>query len=53
MAGYQKGKGIEDFGNFTEGFCFKLNLEFPQTQVYVICASDSVKINLKFYLINQ
>jgi len=24
-SGFPQGKGIEDFGNFAEGFCFKLN----------------------------
>ena len=42
MAGFPKGKGIEDFGNFAEGNCFKLNQTFPQKQVYVLCAADQV-----------
>jgi hypothetical protein len=44
MDGFQKGKGIEDFGNFNEGFCFKLNLIRPTEQIFVICTSDIVKI---------
>lgn len=43
MAGFQKGKGIEDFGNFAEGFCFRLNQTFPQDKIFVICAQDQVR----------
>lgn len=43
--GFPKGKGIEDFGNFAEGFCFRLNQTFPTTQVFVICAQDQVNKN--------
>ena len=42
MQTFPKGKGIEDFGNFDEGYCFRLNINHPMTQVYVICASDNV-----------
>jgi hypothetical protein len=47
MNGFPKGKGIEDFGDFKEGFCFKLNQVHPITQVFVICASDQ-KTKLDF-----
>ncbi len=40
--GFPKGNGIEDFGNFSEGFCFKLNM-LPQTlETYVICCENRV-----------
>ena len=45
MSGFPPGKGIENFGNFNEGFCFKLNQSFPMRQVFVVCASDQVNIN--------
>lgn len=45
--GFPKGKGIEDFGNFNEGFCFRLNIEKPAPKIYVICAKDLVRI-IKF-----
>jgi hypothetical protein len=47
VGGFPKGKGIEDFGHFNEGYCFKLNVEFPQNQIYVICADDVVSIIFK------
>lgn len=53
MNGYPKGKGIEDFGNFNEGFCFKLNQTFPLRQIFVICAADMVnKFILLFILLS-
>lgn len=56
MAGFPKGKGIEDFGNFgNDQYCFKLNQTHPQTQTFIICAADQVKIkkiNLLFFLEN-
>ena len=42
MGGFPKGGGIEDFGNFSEGFCFKLNTIFPRAEVYVMCCKDAV-----------
>ena len=42
MNTFPKGKGIEDFGNFDDGYCFRLNQIHPIRQVYVICASDQV-----------
>jgi hypothetical protein len=36
--------GIIDFGNFTEGFCFKLNTLYKQT--YILCA-DSLEEKLR------
>ena len=42
MSGFPRGNGIEDFGNFSEGFCFKLNQSFPLTQTFVICSADQV-----------
>ena len=42
MDGFQKGKGIEDFGNFNEGFCFKLNLIRPTEQIFVICTNVGI-----------
>merc|ERR1711957_75332 len=51
MQTFPKGKGIEDFGNFDEGYCFRLNQIHPITQVYVICASDQeTKINFMQYM---
>jgi len=48
MGGFPKGSGMEDFGNFSEGFCFKLNTIFPQPEIYVVCCQDAVNINYKF-----
>lgn len=44
MGGFPKGGGIEDFGNFSEGFCFKLNTVFPKADTYVICCQDAVRL---------
>jgi hypothetical protein len=41
---FPKGSGIEDFGNFSEGYCFKLNLNLSPGETYVICSEDSVYI---------
>jgi hypothetical protein len=46
--GFPKGQGIEDFGNFPEGFCFKLNKSLSNSpsqisQIYVICTDNLVK----------
>lgn len=52
MNPFPKGKGIEDFGDFAEGYCFRLNQVFPLRQVFVICAADQVKyLYRKIYLI--
>ena len=32
--------GVEDEGNFKEGFCFKLSLILDGKKQYVICADD-------------
>merc|ERR1711957_840761 len=37
---YPKGSGIEDSGNFSEGFCFKLNLNVTPGETFVICCED-------------
>lgn len=42
MGGFPKGTGIENFGDFAEGACFKLNLVYPVPEVYVICCKDKV-----------
>lgn len=42
VGGYPKGGGIEDFGNFSEGFCFKLNSIVQPAETYVICCDDKV-----------
>ena len=39
---YPKGSGLEDFGNFSEGFCFKLNLNIVPGETFVICCEDLV-----------
>ena len=55
MNGFPKGKGIEDFGDFHEGYCFRLNQIHPLRQVFVICAADQVNIilfNFSFFLEN-
>jgi len=48
MGGFPKGGGIEDFGNFSEGFCFKLNTVYPRPEVYVICCKDAVNFILTY-----
>ena len=54
MQSFPKGKGIEDFGNFDEGYCFRLNLVRPMRQVFVICASDQVnKFLFIFYFLEN
>lgn len=32
--------GIEDFGNFSEGFCFKIKTEGSENSVWIICTSS-------------
>jgi hypothetical protein len=46
MAGFPAGKGIEDWGGFEKGMCFRLNQTHPQSQVFIICSPDIV--NYKF-----
>lgn len=43
VGGFPKGGGIEDFGNFSEGFCFKLNVAVT-IETYVICCDDKVNL---------
>ena len=45
VGGFPKGGGIEDFGNFSEGFCFKLNIA-ATFETYVICCQDQVIIKM-------
>jgi len=40
MAGFPAGKGIENYGNFVGGLCFKLNQTHPITQTLIICSPD-------------
>lgn len=42
IGGFPKGYGIEDYGNFSEGACFKLNLQTYKAEVYVVCCKDKV-----------
>jgi hypothetical protein len=46
MAGFPVGKGIEDYGSFNGGLCFRLNQVHPQTQTFIICAPDKVHYKL-------
>ena len=51
MAGFPVGKGIEDWGQFAGGLCFRLNQTHPQTQVFLICAPDrKTKTNFMMYI---
>jgi hypothetical protein len=45
---FPRGHGIEDFGNYPEGFCFRLYQIIPVSQYFVICTSDLV--NNKSYI---
>ncbi len=40
---FPKNSAIEDFGNFSEGYCFKLNVAIPLHEVFVICCENSVR----------
>jgi hypothetical protein len=39
--------GIQDFGNFSEGFCFKILSSTPKVETWVIC-SDTESEKIKF-----
>ena len=47
MAGFPAGKGIENYGNFVGGLCFKLNQTHPIAQTLIICSPDMVNYKLK------
>jgi len=32
--------GVEDQGNFKEGFCFKLNVANDRLLVWILCSND-------------
>ena len=42
IGSFPKGGGIEEFGNFAEGFCFKLNVITYPAETFVICCDDKV-----------
>jgi hypothetical protein len=52
VGGYPKSGGIEEFGNFSEGFCFKLNVA-TTLETYVICSDDQVSTIFKLQIINN
>jgi hypothetical protein len=45
--GEQNKNGIQDFGNFSEGFCFKILNSKPKLETWVIC-SDTEADKIKF-----